>query len=88
MFRVDDGADVHGRVYKKGGNQIMHFTGLRCIDDSVATSEDGHISLAMTELMFHRRGTCTRKNEKTLFVYLGALHYLRKVSPPTINMHS
>jgi hypothetical protein len=82
MFRVDDGPDEHGRVYKKGGSQIMHFTGLRRIDDCIATSTGGHVSLAMAELMFHRRGTCMRKSEKALLVYLAALHYLSKVCLP------
>jgi hypothetical protein len=79
LFGVEDGADEHGRVSKKGGSQIMHFTGLRRIGDCIATSKIGHVSPAMAELMFHRRGTCMRKCEKALFVYLAALHYLSKV---------
>jgi hypothetical protein len=82
-FGVHDGPDEHGRVYKKGGNQVMHFTGLRRNGDCISTSTTGHVCPAMAELLFHRRGSCLRRNEKTLFVYLGALSYLSKVCLPS-----
>ena len=54
----------------------MHFTGLRQQDDFIG---DNHISPAMAEMLFLRRGACFGRKEKTLFVYLGALTYLSEV---------
>lgn len=77
---LDEDPDSHGRMpTKKGGIQVMHFTGLREVNDCLATSTDGHMSPPMVELLFLRRGGCMRQREKTLFVYLATLHYMSKV---------
>jgi hypothetical protein len=49
-----DEGDEHGRLHK-GGAQEMHFRGLRRKDDFIG---DNHISVAMAEMLFLRRGTC------------------------------
>jgi len=76
---VDDDADAHGRLRKKGGNQEMHFQGLRQADDCISTASDGHLCHGMLELLFVRRGACLRKKEKALFVSLATIRYLSRV---------
>ena len=76
---VDDDADPHGRLRKKGGNQEMHFQGLRQANDCISTASDGHLCHGMLELLFLRRGACLRKKEKALFVSLATIRYLSRV---------
>ena len=75
----DDDADAHGRLRKKGGNQEMHFQGLRQANDCISTASDGHLCHGMLELLFLRRGACLRKKEKALFVSLATIRYLSRV---------
>ena len=75
----DEDPDMHGRMSKKGGKQIMHFSGLREEADCISNATDGHVSDPMLELLFLRRGGIMRKREKVLFVFLGVLHYLSRV---------
>jgi hypothetical protein len=79
----DEDPDMHGRMSKKGGKQIMHFSGLRREDDCISNATDGHVSDPMLELLFLRRGGIMRKREKVLWVFLAVLHYMSKVCMPT-----
>lgn len=79
----DEDPDEHGRMSKKGGKQTMHFGGLRRERDCIENATDGHVSSAMIELLFLRRGGVMKKREKTLFVYLATLKYLSRVSSHT-----